>query len=113
MKRFTDRKQKESPSYTIGQKAWLDAWNLWTECPSKKLGLRHLCPFEVLVPVPHDSHSPSAYWLALPTSWKVHLVFHVLLLRPVLLNEHLHPPISDNTWLLLDIINGEEEFEVK
>jgi hypothetical protein len=80
MKRFTDRKWRESPSYAVGQKVWLDAWNLWIKCPSKKLGLRCLGPFEVLTLVPWDSHNPSAYWLMLPTSWKVHLVFHISLL---------------------------------
>jgi hypothetical protein len=113
MKRFTDRKQRESPSYAVGQKVWLDAWNLQTRCPSKKLDLRCLGLFEVLAPVPWNSHNPSAYQLVLSASWKVHLVFHVLLLQPALLDECLHPLVTDDTWPLLDIINGEEEFEVK
>jgi hypothetical protein len=113
MKRFGDRKWRESPSYAVGQKVWLDAQNLWTEHPSKKLDLRHLGPFEVLTPVPWDFHNPSAYWLTLPTSWKVHPVFHVSLLQPALLDEHLHPPIMDDTQPLLDIIDGEEEFEIE
>jgi hypothetical protein len=111
MKRFMDR--RESPSYIVRQKVWLDAWNLQTERPSKKLDLRHLGPFEVLAPVPQDSHNPSAYCLVLPASWKVHPVFHMSLLRPALLDECLHPPVTDDTWPLPDIINGEEEFEVE
>jgi hypothetical protein len=113
MKRFTDRKRRESPSYAVGQKVWLDAQNLQTECWSKKLDLRRLGPFEVLTPVPQDSHNPSAYQLVLPTSWKVHPVFHVSLLRPMLLDERLHPPVMDDTQPLPDIINSEEEFEVE
>jgi hypothetical protein len=80
MKRFANRKWRESPSYAVGQKVWLDAWNLQTEHPSKKLDLRHLGLFEVLAPVPWDSHNPSTYRLVLPTSWKVHPVFHISLL---------------------------------
>jgi hypothetical protein len=80
MKRFVDKKQRESPSYAVRQKVWLDAWNLQTECPSKKLDLQHLGPFEVLALVPQDSHNPSAYRLVLPASWKVHPVFRVSLL---------------------------------
>jgi hypothetical protein len=37
MKRFTDWKWKEAPLYMIGQKVWLDTWNIQTECLSKKL----------------------------------------------------------------------------
>jgi hypothetical protein len=92
MKRFADRKRKEAPLYVIGQKVWLDARNIRTERPSKKLDVRRLGPFEVLAPVPKDAHSPSAYRLALPPSWKVHPVFHVSLLRPAVLNDQLHPP---------------------
>jgi hypothetical protein len=80
MKRFTDWKWKESPTYAVGQQVWLDAQNLKTECPSKKLDLRHLSPFEVVGPVPHNTTVPSAYHLALLPSWKIHPVFHVSLL---------------------------------
>jgi hypothetical protein len=113
MKRFTDRKWRESPSYVVRQKVWLDARNLQTERLSKKLDLWRLGPFEVLALVPWDSHNHSTYRLALPASWKVHPVFHVLLLRPALLDERLHPPVTNDTRPLPDIIDGEEEFEVK
>jgi hypothetical protein len=63
--------------------------------------------------VPKDAHSPSAYQLALPPSWKVHLVFHVSLLRPTILNDQLHPPAVINVWPPPDIIQGEEEYEVE
>jgi hypothetical protein len=80
MKRFADRKRREAPSYAVGQEVWLDAQNLKTEHPAKKLSLRRLSPFKVLRPVPQDAHYPSAYRLALPPSWRIHLVFHVSLL---------------------------------
>jgi hypothetical protein len=64
MKRFTDQKWKESPTYAVGQQVWLDAQNLKTKCPSKKLDIKHLSPFEVIdqflmmqqVPVPTTWH---------------------------------------------------------
>jgi hypothetical protein len=37
MKWFADQKWKEAPLYMTDQKVWLDAWNIWTERPSKKL----------------------------------------------------------------------------
>jgi hypothetical protein len=63
--------------------------------------------------VPKDAHSPSTYRLALPPSWKAHLVFHVSLLRPTVLSDQLHPPAIIDIWPLPDIIQGEEEYEVE
>jgi hypothetical protein len=113
MKRFTDQKQKEAPLYVIGQKVWLDAWNIWTKRSSKKLDVRRLSLFEVLAPVPKDAHIPSTYRLVLPPSWKVHLVFHVSLLRPTILSGQLHPPAIIDIQPSPDIIQGEEEYEVE
>jgi hypothetical protein len=80
MKRFADRKRREAPSYAIGQEVWLDAWNLKTERPAKKLSLWRLGPFKVLGPVPQDAHYPSAYCLALLPSWKIHPVYILFLI---------------------------------
>jgi hypothetical protein len=113
MKRFVDQKWKEAPLYAIGQKVWLDARNIQTKCPSKKLDQCQLSPFEVLAPVPHEAHSPSAYRLALPPSWKIHPVFHVSLLRPTNIDSGLHPVAAVEDHPPPDIIQGEEEYEVK
>jgi hypothetical protein len=40
MKWFAEQKQREAPSYAVGQEVWLDAWNLKTECLTKKLSLQ-------------------------------------------------------------------------
>jgi hypothetical protein len=96
-KQFADQKWKEAPSYTVGQEVWLDAWNLKTEHLMKKLSLQRLGPFKVLGLVLQDAHYPSAYHLVLPPSWKIHLVFHMLLLQLALLNTDLHPMAIDNT----------------
>jgi hypothetical protein len=113
MKQFVDRKWKEAPLYAIGQKVWLDARNIQTERPSKKLDQHRLSPFEILAPVPHDAHSPSAYRLALPPSWKIHPVFHVSLLRPANINSGLHPVVAVEDHPPPDVIQGEEEYEVE
>jgi hypothetical protein len=113
MKWFADWKRREVPLYAVGQEVWLDAQNLKTECPTRKLSLWWLSPFKILGPVPQDAHYPSTYRLALLPSWKIHPVFHVSLLWPALLNTDLHPAAIDNNWLLPDIINGEEEYEVE
>jgi hypothetical protein len=113
MKRFVDQKWKEAPLYVIGQKVWLDAWNIQTEHLSKKLDVQWLGPFEVLVLVPKDAHSPSAYQLALPPSWKVHPVFHVSLLQPAMFNDDLHPLVIIDVWPPPDVIQGEEEYKVE
>jgi hypothetical protein len=104
MKQFADWKWEEAPLYVIGQRVWLNPWNIQTECPSKKLDVQWLGPFEVLAPVPKDAHSPSTYRLVLPPSWKVHPVFHVSLLQPAVLNDGLHPPAAINVQPPPDVI---------
>lgn len=66
-----------SPRYIVGDKVWLSTKNLQTQRPSKKLDWKQIGPYEVRRVV-----SPYAYELALPTSMKVHPVFHVSLLSP-------------------------------
>jgi hypothetical protein len=65
------------------------------------------------VPVPRDAHSPSAYRLVLPPSWKIHLVFHMSLLRPANVDSGLHPVAVVEDCPPPDIIQGEEEYEVE
>src|SRR5712675_3147773 len=54
--------------------------------------------------------SPVAYQLALPLSWGIHNVFHASLLLPYK-ETTTHSP--NFTWPLPDLIEGEEEYEVK
>jgi hypothetical protein len=49
----------------------------------------------------------------LPPSWKIHLVFHVSLLRPTNINSGLHPVAVVEDHPPPDIIQGEEEYEVE
>jgi hypothetical protein len=56
---------------------WLDASNIRTERPAKKLDYKQLGPFKVLAPIGRRS-----YRLELPKSMRIHDVFHTSLLRP-------------------------------
>jgi hypothetical protein len=50
---------------------------------------------------------------ALPPSWKIHLVFHVSLLRPANIDSSLHPVAAVEDHPPPDIIQGEKEYEVE
>ena len=66
------------PGFKAGDSVWLDARNIKTKHPSKKLDHRHLSPFPIVEMV--SSH---AAWLGLPLALKcIHPVFHVSLLQP-------------------------------
>jgi hypothetical protein len=74
---FANRKRQPARRYRIGQPVYLDARNIKTLRPQKKLDWKNLGPFPILQVV-----SPHAYKLDLPASIKIHPVFHVSLLRP-------------------------------
>ena len=63
--------------FNLGEQVMLRTTNLKTERPSKKLDVRLLGPFKVVKIV-----GLQAYRLSLPTSYKMHPVFHVSLLEP-------------------------------
>ena len=66
------------PCFKAGDSVWLDARNIKTKHPSKKIDHRHLGPFPIIEMV--SSH---VAWLGLPLALKcIHPVFHVCLLQP-------------------------------
>jgi RNase H-like domain found in reverse transcriptase/Reverse transcriptase (RNA-dependent DNA polymerase)/Integrase zinc binding domain/Integrase core domain/Chromo (CHRromatin Organisation MOdifier) domain len=66
------------PDYPIGERVWLDAKNIRTMRPSKKLDHRRLGPYEVI-----EKISSHAYRLGLPLGLRrIHNVFHTNLLEP-------------------------------
>jgi len=65
------------PSYQKNDKVMLSMENIRTLRPMKKLDLRQSGPFKIL-----DTVGTHAYRLQLPSSMKVHNVFHASLLRP-------------------------------
>ena len=99
-----DKHRKEHPSIHVGDRVWLLSRNIKTKRPCEKLDYRRLGPFIVLKQI-----NAVAFRLELPTSMKIHPVFHVSLLEPYKQSSipgrfQVRPPPLE--------INGEEEFEV-
>ena len=63
MKRFYDRTKGESIAYKKGDKVWLEATNITTKRPMKKLDDKRLGPFTIV-----DKVGKAAYKLKLPDS---------------------------------------------
>jgi Chromo (CHRromatin Organisation MOdifier) domain len=101
MKRSADRKRREAVAYRPGDKVWLEGKFIPTTRPSKKLEDLRYGPFTIIEKV-----GPAAYRLKLPPSWRIHPVFHEILLTPVYGNH-------DNEQPPPDIIDGEEEWEIE
>ncbi|KAL9567590.1 hypothetical protein ACKAV7_008354 [Fusarium commune] len=91
--------------YREGDYIWLDARNIKTLRPQKKLDWKNIGPLKITKVI-----SPYAYRLDLPASMKIHPVFHTNLLRPAATNPlpgqnpDLPPPIE---------AEGVEEWEVE
>ena len=54
----------------IGNEVWLDAQDLWTDHPNKKLDYKQVGPFKII-----SKHGPMVYKLWLPKMYKVHPIF--------------------------------------
>jgi hypothetical protein len=68
MKRFYDARHQPE-DFKVGDKVWLNAKDLTTERPSKKLDYKHFGPFEITKKI-----SDLAFELKLPRSFKIHPV---------------------------------------
>lgn len=78
MKHFADRCRSPPPSFKVGDKVFLDASDLRSTCPSRKLDDKRHGPFTITRVL-----SPLNYKLALPPHWHLSTsVFHVSKLRP-------------------------------
>jgi len=77
MKKYYDRKATEQPSIEVGDLVMLNAKNIPTKRPSKKLSPKLYGPFQVL-----EKKGIRAYKLEISPWWKIHPVFHVSLLEP-------------------------------
>ncbi len=93
------------PKYQIGDLMWLEGCHLRTNQPAAKLAPRRHGPFKVI-----QVMSAVNYRLKLPTQWSIHPVFHMDLLTPYR-ETVTHGPNYE--CLPLDLVNGEEEYEVK
>jgi hypothetical protein len=92
-------------TFKIGDKVWLEGRNLRTEQPTAKLAPKRHGPFPIKKVL-----SPITYQLTLPSTWKIHDVFHVDLLTPYIETD-FHGP--NYTRPPPDLINDEEEYEVE
>jgi len=77
MKKYCDRKAKEQPRIEIGDLVMLNAKNMPTKRPSKKLSPKLYGPFKVL-----EKQGSREYKLEISPRWKIHPVFHVSLWEP-------------------------------
>ena len=102
--KYYDAKHKRV-EFSVGDKVWLLSPNIRTERPSKKLDWKRLGPFTITTRI-----GTQAYRLELPSSMRIHPVFHVSLLEPykpstIPGRSPLPPPPV--------VIDAEEEFEVE
>ena len=77
MARYYDQQRGVALTYKVGDQVWLDAKDIKTDRPSRKLSDKRYGPFKVVKVV-----SQNAYQLDLPPSMKLHPVFHTVKLRP-------------------------------
>ena len=75
MKRFYDA-HRTVVEFEVGAKVWLDARDISTTRPTKKFDDKWFGPYKILAKI-----SRNAYKLALPSSLKIHPVFHISRLR--------------------------------
>jgi len=75
---YADNKRTPAPVLRVGDRVWLNAKNVTTVRPSKKLDHRRLGPFTIVKVI-----SDWAYHLDLPQGVRMHPVQHVSLLDPV------------------------------
>lgn len=96
--RIAERKKDTFTPFKKGDKVWLDTRNLKTNY-HKKMAPKQEGPFEI-----DKVLGPVTYRLKLPTTWRIHNVFHAILLKPYTENKvygenfPLPPP---------DILDGE------
>jgi hypothetical protein len=107
MTRYYNQKRSTAPEYKPGDKVYLDASNIQTTRPSKKLSHKRLGPFIIEKKVGN-----SAYRLRLPLSMsRLHPVFNVVKLTPgpddPIPSRRIPPPPPP------EIIDGEEEWVVE
>ncbi|GIZ39392.1 hypothetical protein CKM354_000277800 [Cercospora kikuchii] len=99
-----NRHRSASRKFSVGEEVWLDARNIKTLRPTKKLDWKNLGPFRILEVKPYTCR------LDLPATMKLHPVFNNDLLTPAANNPHGYqrtpppPPV---------IVDGVEEWEIE
>jgi hypothetical protein len=102
--RMAEKRRNTFTPFTLGQKVWLDTRNMKTNY-HKKMAPKREGLFKV-----EEVLGPVTYQLKLPTIWKIHNVFHAVLLKPYIETEvhgeNFSRPIPD-------ILDGEEVYNVE
>ena len=99
--RMADQRRSTFTPFKKGDRVWLDSRNLKT-IYHKKMKPKQEGPFvitEVLGPV--------TYRLKLPTSWRIHNVFHATLLKPYRENEIYRENFTEPP---PELVEGEEDY---
>jgi len=105
MRPYYDRKAKEQPDIKIGDMVMLNAKNIRTKRPSKKLAPKLYGLFKML-----EQWGDLAYKLELSEQWKIHPVFYVSLLEPYRTSIR---PARDQPPTEPEEIDGDLEWEVE
>ncbi|EGO03080.1 hypothetical protein SERLA73DRAFT_24846, partial [Serpula lacrymans var. lacrymans S7.3] len=107
MKKQYDKKKREAVEYRAGDKVYVEATNISTDRPAKKLDDKRHGPFEIL-----EKIGESAYKLALPPTWRpIHPVFNEIKLTPY--REAQFPSQQKPKPIPPVIVDGQEEYEVE
>jgi hypothetical protein len=98
--------KKTKEDFKPGDSMWLEATNIHSNQPSRKLDNKRYGPFKI-----EEKVSDRAYRLKLPETWAIHNVFHLTLLTRTHAVEFDSqkkpmPPLPD-------IIEEEEEYEIE
>ena len=102
--RMAERRQSTFVPFKKGDKVWLDSQNLKTIYHKKMMPKRE-GPFEIL-----EVLGPVTYRLKLPTTWRIHNVFHATLLKPYKENDTYGKNFTEPPPELFD---GEEVYDVE
>jgi Chromo (CHRromatin Organisation MOdifier) domain len=102
--RIAERKQNTFTPFTVRQKVWLDTRNMKMNY-HKKMAPKREGPFEV-----EEVLGPVTYRLKLLTTWKIHNIFHAVLLKPYVETE-VHG--ENFSWPIPDILDGEEVYNME
>jgi hypothetical protein len=92
-------------SYEKGAQVWLEGTNLKLMHPKAKLDVKCYGPFTITKVI-----SLVVFQLKLPEQWKIHNVFHALLLTPYKeIEKHGHNYVQP----VPELVEGEEEYKVE
>jgi hypothetical protein len=106
MKKYADRDRAEPPKYSKGDLVMRSGKNIRTRRPCKKLDHKLHGPFEITEVI-----SETAMRLNLPVKWKIHKVFHISLLEPVIQgNREVN---LEKVLDAADLIEADDEYHVE